>query len=41
MTIAKKADASQKITVEGWDANRHSLVFGDVMKAFETWASAA
>ncbi len=41
MTIAKKADASQKITVAGWDSARHSIVFGGAMSAFNAWASAA
>ncbi|MCR5257812.1 MAG: hypothetical protein K6E40_06605 [Desulfovibrio sp.] len=43
MTFAKKADASQKITVSGWAAETHSVVFASVgaMAAFGAWASAA
>ena len=41
MTIAKKADAKQKVVVDGWDANRHSLVFGGTMSAFNAWAKSA
>ncbi len=38
MTLSKKADASQKITVAGWDSARHSIVFGGTMSAFNAWA---
>ena len=40
MTVAKKADASQKIIVAGWDSARHSIVFGGAMSAFDAWKSA-
>ncbi len=41
MTFAKVADASQKITVSGWAAETHSVVFAPGMSAFAAWASAA
>lgn len=40
MTVKKKADPRQTVTVAGWDANRHSLVFGGAMSAFDAWAKA-
>ncbi|MCR5260139.1 MAG: hypothetical protein K6E40_18600 [Desulfovibrio sp.] len=41
MTIVKKADAKQKIVVDGWDSGRHSLFFGGTMKSFDAWVKAA
>ncbi|MBO4295295.1 MAG: hypothetical protein J5863_00845 [Desulfovibrio sp.] len=43
MTFAKATDASQKITVSGWAAETHSVVFASAgaMEAFGVWASAA
>ena len=40
MTIAKKVDAKQKVVVDGWDSDRHSLVFGGTMKSFDAWVKA-
>ncbi|MBQ9405380.1 MAG: hypothetical protein IJU37_01415 [Desulfovibrio sp.] len=41
MTITKKRDASQKITVKGWSDTSHTLVFTSGMTAFNTFVKAA
>ncbi|MCR5259752.1 MAG: hypothetical protein K6E40_16555 [Desulfovibrio sp.] len=41
MTLAKAADASQKITVSGWSSGTHSAVSASGMSAFGAWASTA
>ena len=35
MTITKKSDSKQKITVKGWSNDTHNIVFGSGMKAFD------
>ena len=35
MTITRKSDSKQKITVKGWSDSTHSIVFGSGMKAFD------
>ncbi|MBQ7606859.1 MAG: AIDA repeat-containing protein [Desulfovibrionaceae bacterium] len=37
MTITKKNDSSQKITVKGWSNDTHDIVFGNSMTAFNTF----
>ena len=41
MTITKKSDSKQKITVKGWSDNTHSIVFGSGMNAFDKFMKAA
>ncbi|MCR5257471.1 MAG: AIDA repeat-containing protein [Desulfovibrio sp.] len=41
MTVTKKADVKQTVTIAGWDEKRHSLVFGGTMKAVDAWIKAA
>ena len=43
MTITKKADTSQKITVKGWSAATHSIVYATAaeLKPFATYINAA
>ncbi len=41
MTVTKKADVKQTVTIADWDEKRHSLVFGGTMKAVDAWIKAA
>ncbi|MBQ9405630.1 MAG: hypothetical protein IJU37_02705 [Desulfovibrio sp.] len=41
MTITRKSNASQKITVQGWSKDTHSIVYGSDMKAFNTYIAKA
>ncbi len=41
MTLTRKGDKSQSVTVEGWDKATHNVVFGDTMSAFGKWLTAA
>jgi hypothetical protein len=40
MTFAKASNASQKITVSGWAAETHNIVFASGISAFNAWAAA-
>ena len=41
MTITKKSDSKQKITVKNWNKSTHSIVFGNKMTAFDKFIKAA
>ncbi len=41
MTIAKASDTTQKITVQGWSADTHSIVYGGALTAFNAYLNAA
>ena len=41
MTITKKSDSKQKITVKNWSDDTHSIVFGSKMTAFDKYIKAA
>ena len=41
MTVAKKSAPSQKITVQGWSAETHSIVYCGALSAFDAYAKAA
>ncbi len=41
MTLTRKSDKSQSVTVEGWDKATHNVVFGGTMKAFDKWLTAS
>ncbi|MBQ9406789.1 MAG: hypothetical protein IJU37_08675, partial [Desulfovibrio sp.] len=41
MTITRKGDASQKITVKGWSDATHNIVFASGMKAWNTYIGKA
>ena len=40
MTITKKSDSKQKITVKGWSNDTHNIVFGSKMTAFDKYIKA-
>jgi len=35
------SDASQSVTVQNWNADTHSIVYGGALSAFNTWLNAA
>ncbi len=41
MTIWKKKDASQKITIKGWSESTHAIVYGAKLTAFNKYLKAA
>ena len=41
MTIAKKSDASQTITIKGWNKATHNIVYADTLTAFTKYLKAA
>ncbi len=41
MTITRKSDAGQKITVEGWNADTHRIVYNAKLPEFTAYARAA
>ncbi len=40
MTLTRKSDKKQSVTVEGWDKATHNVVFGGTMSAFDKWLKA-
>ncbi|MBQ9406099.1 MAG: hypothetical protein IJU37_05080, partial [Desulfovibrio sp.] len=41
MTISKKSDGNQKITVQGWSDSTHNIVYASGMTAFNAYIKAA
>ncbi len=41
MTITRKSDKSQSVTVQDWNIGTHSVVFGGTMKSFNKWLKAS
>jgi hypothetical protein len=41
MIVSKKSDVAQTITVQNWNEDAHSLVYGGTLSAFNTWLNAA
>ena len=41
MTISRKGVSGQSITVQGWNASTHNIVYGGTLSAFNTYVNAA
>ncbi len=41
MTLTRKGDKSQSITVQGWNKATHNVVFGGTMNSFAKWLKAS
>ena len=41
MTLTRKGVKDQSVTVQGWNAGTHNVVFGGTMKAFAKWLKAS
>jgi hypothetical protein len=41
MTLTRKSDKNQSVTIHGWNSATHNVVFGGTMNAFAKWLKAS